>query len=146
MKKYANHMILPNLRLILECCKGQASVDDAIDMKKNELSDKLYDPNYNVIVDFREFDSFINSSNIDSISNYINFLKQFEIKSKVALLTTKPHQVILSHILKELSIKSLAINFEIFSTLEAAIRFLNYLPENYDVINKSIIELNKNTA
>ena len=47
MKKYANHMILPEFRLILECCKGQASVEDAIHMKKDELSDRLYNPNYN---------------------------------------------------------------------------------------------------
>ena len=146
MKKYANHMILPEFRLILECCKGQASVEDAINMKKDELLDKLYNPNYNIIVDFREFDSFINSSNIRSVSDYINFLKKFDIKSKVALLTTKPHQVIVGQILKELSIKSLAMDIEIFSTLKAAISYLDCPVENYETINRSLIELNKNTA
>ena len=146
MKKYANHMILPEFRLILECCKGQASVEDAINMKKDELLDKLYNPNYNIIVDFREFDSFINSSNIRSVSDYINFLKKFDIKCKVALLTTKPHQVIVSQILKELSIKSLTMNIEIFSTLRAAISYLDCSFENYETINESLIELNKNTA
>lgn len=34
MTKHANYMILPEFRLILECCKGQASVEDAISMKK----------------------------------------------------------------------------------------------------------------
>jgi archaellum biogenesis ATPase FlaH len=106
----------------------------------------LYNPNYNIIVDFREFESFINASNIKSVSNYINFLKQFNIKSKVALLTTKPHQVIVSNILKELSIKSLTMDFEIFSTLKAAISYLDFSEEDFDFINKSLIELNKNTA
>ena len=46
-------MILPELRLIIECCKGQASVEDAINMKKDELVDNSYNLNYNIIVDFQ---------------------------------------------------------------------------------------------
>ena len=146
MKKYANYIILPEFRLILECCKGQASVEDAINMKKDELSDNLYNPNYNIIVDFQEFETFINITTTESISKFFNFLKGIDIKSKVAFLTTTPHQVVISEILKGLSKDSLTIEIEIFSTAEAAIRFLGFSVDSFDLINNKIIELNKNTV
>jgi hypothetical protein len=146
MKKYANYIILPELRLIIECCKGYASVKDAINMKKDELSDNLYNPNYNIIVDFQEFETFINTTTTESVSNFYNFLKGLGIKSTVAFLTTKPHQVVISEILKGLSNDFLTFKIEIFSTVESAIRFLGFSEDNIDLISNKIIELKKNTA
>jgi len=145
MKKYANFMILPEFRLILECCKGKASVEDAIKMKKDELSDKLYDPNYNIIVDFRDFESDIDATISKSISKFFYFLKGLDIKSKVAFLTTKPHQVVISEILKRLVKESLTIDIEIFSSPEAAIDFIGFSFNTVDLVKDKIIELNKNT-
>jgi hypothetical protein len=145
MKKYANFMILPEFRLILECCKGRASVKDAIKMKKEELSDIFYDSNYSIIVDIREFETSIDATISKSISSFYDFLKELEIKSKVALLTTKPHQVVFSEILKRLS-KESSIEIGIFSSPEAAIEFIGFSFNNYDLIKKQIIALNENTA
>jgi hypothetical protein len=146
MKKFANYMILPEFRLILECCKGQTSVEDAIYMKKTELSDNLYNPNYNIIVDFQEFETFLDSTIMESTTNFYNFLKGLDINSKIAFLTTEPHQVVISLILKELNTNLGTIKIEVFSTVEAAIRFLGFPIENFDQINNKIIELKKNTA
>jgi len=146
MKKYANYMILPEFRLILECCKGQASVEDAIYMKKTELSDNLYNPNYNIIVDFQEFETSLDSTINESTINFFNFLKELDINSKIAILTAEPHQVVISVILKGLIANLGTIKIEVFSTVEAAIRFLGFPIENFDLINNKIIELNKNTA
>ncbi len=146
MKTYANYMILPEFRLILECCKGQASVEDAIYMKKNELSDNLYNPNYNIIVDFQEFETFLDLTINESTINFYNFLKELDINGKIAILTAEPHQVVISLILKGLNTNMGTIKIEVFSTVEAAIRFLGFPLENFDLINNKIIELNKNTA
>jgi len=146
MKKYANYMILPEFRLILECCKGQASVEDAIYMKKTELSDNLYNPKYNILVDFQEFDTFLDSTINESTINFYNFLKELDINSKIAILTAEPHQVVISVILKGLNTNLETFKIEVFSTLEAAIRFLGFPLEKFDMINNKIIELNKNTA
>jgi hypothetical protein len=146
MKRYANYMILPDFRLILECCKGQASVEDAINMKKTELSDNLYNPDYNIIVDFREFETFLDSTVNESTINFYNFLKELNINSKIAILTARPHQVVISVILKGLN-ANLGLNkIEVFSTLKAALRFLGLPIENFDLINSKITELNINTA
>ena len=146
MKKYANYMILPEFRLILECCKGQASVEDAIYMKKTELSDNLYNPKYNIIVDFQEFEAFLDSTISESTIHFYNFLKELDINSKIAILTAEPHQVVISVILKGLNTNLETFKIEVFSTLEAAIRFLGFPLENIDLINNKIKELNKNTA
>jgi hypothetical protein len=146
MKKFANYMILPEFRLILECCKGHASVEDAICMKKTELSDNLYNPAYNIIVDFQEFETFLDSTINESTIAFYNFLKGLNINGKVAFLTAEPHQVVISMILKKLNTDLGAITIEVFSTVEAAISFLGISIENFNLINNKIIELNKNTT
>jgi hypothetical protein len=146
MKKYANYMILPEFRLILECCKGKASVEDAIYMKKTELSDKLYNPNYDIIVDFQEFETFLDSTINESTINFYNFLKELDLNCKIAILTAEPHQVVISVILKGLNTNLVTFKIEVFSTVEAAIRFLAFPNENYELIYSKIIELNKMTT
>jgi hypothetical protein len=146
MGKYANYMILPEFRLILECCKGMASVEDAINMKKDELSDVLYNPDFNIIVDFREFETNIDSTIKTSTKNFFEFLKGLDMNCKIAILTKVPHQVVISILLKELSANLLSINIEVFSTLEAALTFLGLLANDSDLITNKIIELNKTTG
>ncbi len=146
MKESINYIILPELKLILECCKGQASVESIINRKKDELLDELYYPDYNILVDFREFENFNNSTYSHAISDFINFLKQLEIKSRVAFLTSELHQVVLSLLLEKLSKDVLTSKYETFSTMEAAIRFLGYSIDSYDIIRKRIIELNSMTT
>lgn len=146
MKTYANYMILPEFRLILECCKGHASVEDAIYMKKTELSDNLYNPTYNIIVDFQEFETFLDSTINESTTNFYNFLKGLNINSKIAFLTAEPHQVVISLILKKLNNNLGTFKIEVFSTVEAAISFLGVPIEYFDLINNKIRELNKNTT
>ena len=142
---FANYMILPEFRLILECCKGEASVGDAIKMKKNELLDILYSPEYNIIVDFQEFEAKVDEETNESILRFFRFLKSIDIRSKIAFLTAEPHQVVVSMILKELIKYGDTFKIEVFSTVEAAVRYLGYPVENLDLINKKIRELNNNT-
>jgi hypothetical protein len=146
MRSNANYLILPEVRLILECCRGEASVEDAIIMKKDEMSDPLYSQDFDIIVDLQEFETFLDISTYESISNFHSFLKEVEIRGKVAFLTTKPHQVVISEILKRLTNESLSIKIETFSTIEAAIRYIGRSSDELDLINSKISELNKNTG
>ena len=145
-KRNADYKILPGFRLVLECCRGQASVDDAIYMKKAELSDKLYNPDYNIFVDFRDFETILNSTLNESTLHFFYFLKDLNIQSKIAILTAAPHQVVISLILKELSASSRSFKMEVFSTIEAALSFLGIPDENFGIIGDKILELNKTTA
>jgi hypothetical protein len=140
--KHLNYRIIPELKLILECCKGQVTVEDAIKMKETQLFDELYDSNYNIIIDFREFVLKLEPQNIKMISILVDFLSQHEIKSKVALLATEPHQVIICEYIKRFGM-NLTINFNTFSTLESAIRFVECPINEIGRINNKIVELNK---
>jgi hypothetical protein len=146
MNKYANFTILPELGLILECCKGPTSVEDAVNMKKDEITDNLYNPSYNIIVDIQGFETFLNATMPESVSDFFNFLKRLELRGRIAFLTTKPHQVVLSEILKGLFKDSSTLEIEIFSTAEAAVRFLGFSFDNFDLINTKITELKKKTG
>jgi hypothetical protein len=142
MMKNANYLILPELKLILECCKGQATVEDSIKMKKDELADNLYNSDYGIIVDFREFETNLDNMITKSISNFFNFLKDLAVMSKIAFLTAEPHQVVISMILKGLRRDSYSLKIEVFSTIEAAVRYLGLSEDKLDQINNKLIELN----
>jgi len=145
MSKLANYKILHGLRMILECCKGNATIEDAIEMKKCEIKDRYYDPGYNILVDFREFTSSIDSSSLLSLSVFVDFLKGLRLACKVALLTTKPHQVVVMNMVKNLSIDS-KMEFEIFSTLEASVSFVDCPEENLEIIDGYLQELSLGTC
>jgi uncharacterized protein Yka (UPF0111/DUF47 family) len=146
MKKNANYAILPELGLILECCKGLTMVEDAVSMKKDEIANNLYNPAYNIIVDIQEFETSLDATMSQSISDFFSFLKEVEIRSRIAFLTTKPHQVVFSEIMKGLYKNHSKIEIEVFSTAEAAIRFLGYPADSFDLISNKLTELNKNTG
>jgi hypothetical protein len=146
MKKYADYAIMPELGLILECCKGFTSVDDAVRMKKDELANTLYNPAYNIIVDIQDFETNLDATMPESISDFFDFLKGIDLSSRIAFLTTKPHQVVFSEILKGLYKDFSKIEIEVFSTAEAAVRFLGYSADNFDLISTKLTELNKNTG
>ena len=146
MKKYANYSIIPELGLILECCKGPTSVEDAVRMKKDEIANNLFNPAYNIIVDIQDFETNLDATMPMSISDFVNFLKEVEVGNRIAILTTKPHQVVFSEILKGLYKDFAKIEIEVFSTAEAAARFLGYSADRFYLINSRLTELNKNTG
>jgi hypothetical protein len=145
MRKHTNYMILPEVRLILECCKGQASVEEAIAMKNEEIMDSRYNPVYNIIVDFRDFEASMDSKTSEAIMNFFGFLRDLNLKNNVAFLTSEPHQVVISRILKDLSNDISAFRIEIFSTVEAAIRYLGYPAGSFALLDNRIKELNDDT-
>jgi hypothetical protein len=144
MKKYADYAIMPELGLILECCKGLTSVEDAIRMKKDEMANTLYNSAFNIIVDIQDFETNLDATMPESISDFFDFLKGIDLSSRVAFLTIKPHQVVFSEILKGYYKDFSKIEIEIFSTPEAAVRFLGYSADNFDMISAKLSELNKN--
>ena len=145
MKKNANYLILPDLKLIIECCKGQANTEDATIMKRDEVADILYNPDFNVIVDLRDLKSIVNTTSVQAMTAFVPFLEGLGIKSKVAFLTTKPNQVVVAEILKNLS-KKLTIDFKTFSTPEAAIKHIGCPGDKYKIVIEKLKELNRNMA
>jgi len=143
MNFHAGFLILPELQLILECCKGQTTVEDAITMKKLEMAYESYDPDYNIIVDFRPFESAINQNNINRVGDFVQFLKTLDIKTRISFLTTKPHQVIVAEMMKKLTNNCMLADIEVFSTIEAAANFTGVPAEKIGFVDKKLTELNQ---
>ena len=139
--KRVNYVILPEHSLMLECCKGPATVADSLDLKKAEMADPLYNPRHNLLVDFREFEPFTKGVHLDTIHNLVGFLQKFELKCKVAMLTTKPSQVVVATTLKDLGKVLEDMEFEVFSTVESAARFAGVTTDAIPEIVSRITEL-----
>ena len=143
MNRYANYMIIPELRLLLECCKGKATVEDAVQMKKEESADMSYNPDYDIIVDIQEFETDINSETTGTVQRFTDFLREIGLRGKIAFLTSEPHQVVVSLIIKEFFSKNDNVRIEVFSTIEAAAGFLGFPVEKNDLIKSKILQLRK---
>jgi hypothetical protein len=146
MKKFVNYSIIPELKIIVECYKGQFTSVDGINYKKNLYQDKDYNPAYNMITDLRELEMHVKvEDDIKELTTYFDFLKTTAVERKVALITSKPNQAVLAHLFKELARNSI-IEYEVFSTLEAAIGFVGLALNQSDTINQALVYLNDNTS
>jgi hypothetical protein len=143
MDKIIRYSILPELSLIIEYLSGKVDGDDAINLKKIEKNDPKYNANYNCLVDFRDTEVYMNNEGKISMSKFIEFFKgekELLSKRKSALLTSEPQQVVLSSLLKDFSIE-LPMYFEIFSTLQSSVAYINCLPGDIQVINDELAKL-----
>jgi hypothetical protein len=148
MEKLVNYRIMGDLKLILECAKGSAKIEHVKQMKIREISDIEYIPNYNLIIDFRESNIDFLNLDIKSLKGFFDFAKNTEgviSGGKTAFLTNSPEQVVLSSLLKDLGDK-LTTNFEIFSSLEAALDYLDISFVHVKFIDKALNSLSADTS
>jgi hypothetical protein len=144
MNIIAKYKILPDLRLIIEVFCGNISFEDAIEMKKREIQDKDYNPNFNFIVSTVDVDISFDEK---LVRKYIDIIKdnpKIIGKRRSALITATPTQVAMT-ILYELALKDLPMNFKIVSTLQAAIEWVGLSKVHESVIIENI-ELLKNST
>jgi hypothetical protein len=143
MKKLANYIILKELNVIVECYKGKLNTADAIAYKKDMYADADFDPAFNIVTDLRETQINIQTrEHVDHIGQFLGFLKDTPVKRKVALLTDKPSQAVLAHLIKEFS-KETNIAHEVFSTLKAAMIYVGLSLNYYDLINETLNKLSR---
>lgn len=140
MNKIASYKIIPGLNLIIEVFGGRITIFDAIELKKREINDKDYNPNFNFIVSINEIDT--DGKQDYDYSKYIDTVKEntrmYGIR-RSAILTNTPKQVV-GGVLYELAARELPMNFKIVSTLEAALTWVN-LSIDYKSIVLENIEL-----
>ena len=142
MAGYIRYKILPELKIIIECYCGKINLELATEHKKKEIQDPKYNANYNFIADLK--DAELEASDKD-VKGYVDFLKIFTDvigQRKSAILTNTPMQVAITTILKDNS-KDMPVNYGIFSTLIAAVNFVDLPNHHYDEIEKIIENLKK---
>ncbi len=122
----SNYKILPDLKLIIELCINNTTVDSYIKHTKKLLQDDLFNPNYNFLVDFRNTEFIIDYEK--DISTYLSFVKTLvsnDYKTKTAILISTPNQVVVST-LYSMDHQNSYDNALIFSSLESGLNYLSF--------------------
>jgi hypothetical protein len=118
------YLIIPDLNLIIESWIGNFNFDEILEQKKMESADPKWKDNYNVLADDRQTNFEINVLLNDN-SKYLSLSQNFIKKRKTALLTSLPHQVVTSILLQMHKHPEALVELEVFSTVKAAINWLN---------------------
>ena len=132
MQFLSSYQIFLDKRFIIEYHEGVMTLERMKTFIIKESSDQDYSPNFDMLLDIRQitFKGFIKD-----IKDYIEFLrshKGISGKRKLAVLTSKPHQVVFSTFLSMFSVK-LPQTMKIFSSLEAALFWLGDPVDTYKV-------------
>ncbi|MBN1597507.1 MAG: hypothetical protein JW894_04395 [Bacteroidales bacterium] len=125
MDKILKYLIYEEHKLIIEFASGKIDLIDFIELKKSEISDPRYNPNYDFIVDIRNADIEVLNNVEVEISKYVDFAKSTPnllSNRKSALITNTPLQVVAMTLYKYFG--SLPMRLEIFTTYEAALNWL----------------------
>jgi hypothetical protein len=141
IEKLVDYIIIPDIKIIVECYKGYLSEEEVLNHKNAMYKDKQYDPAFNVITDMRELEMQVQADDdIKKLGEFINFLKNTPIERKGALLTSKPNQAVMAQLFKELA-RNTVIEYEVFSTLDAAMIYVGLPLSNFDMVNDAVENL-----
>ncbi len=131
------YKVLPELKIIIEYFSGATVLVDMIEHRKKLIEDNEYNSNFNFITDFRDailiFSEEDVISYIDFARNTVNILG----KRRAAILADTPNQSLVSN-LYVLNIKDLPFLVEIFSTLDAALKWVRVSKDDKKIIEDTI--------
>lgn len=129
MQNFKDFRIFPDLRIILEYYSGKTNLINLIENKKRLTQDSRYNPDYNIISDFRKA---VLDLNEDDIIEFIEFLRLNKMipdfHRESILMPNDPHQLIfLSLYVFHLKDLSKRVNF--CSTVKGALEWFGILDD-----------------
>jgi hypothetical protein len=133
------HIILPELKLIIEYFAGQIDAECVLAEKERMINDPSFDNSFNVLDDFRDARMDYSLEGTKEIIEWIARNHNFPRKS--AHLTTTPDQVVATTLFDKLKSTKLVINLRIFSTLEQAVDWINLDMDKKPIIEDAIRKL-----
>lgn len=125
MECQIKYRIIPELRLWIEHYSGTVTVEEIINQRKRIIEDHDFQPEYNAIADFRDA---ILPFKLNELREFIDLLRDnvsMRGKRMVGILTNTPQQVAISELYR-LHLGELPMKVEIFSTIEATVRFIGF--------------------
>lgn len=134
MEKNLNYQIIPDKKLIIEYYSGSITLNDLILFQHTISFNRKYNPNFNIIHDFREASLSLNEADV---MEYIQFIKNSSKLCGVrrtAHVTSSPKQVVaitLFNLLKN----DLPVNAQVVSTIYAAVNWVGLDPEDKGMVD-----------
>lgn len=141
IRKSSNwYFSLKETNLIIEKFEGDLNLASLKNLKSREVEDPLYHKDYPILSDIRTSQPQIS---LDEIKDYQNFISKLDVvgERQLAILTESPMQVAIASLFKSHFNKN-GQEIEIFSTLEAAMHWLNrnnYFEEVKNLLDSKII-------
>lgn len=124
MNKKVDYKIFKKYKLIVELYEGTIGFDDIINNKQKSSLDENYDPDYAVLLDFRNAHIDLNPESITELFTWLRAHPLFQTYKKVAYLTSEPNEVVLTTLFK-MKLKDIPIEASTFHTVQAALNWLN---------------------
>jgi hypothetical protein len=145
LTKKFSYQIIVDKSLIIESYNGKFTVNELIEFKKIVGNDIYYNPNFNIVHDFRgaEF-----QFKIEEISKYIKLIsenKKYIGNRKSTMLTATPNQVATS-IGFDMFKKDLKIDVNVCSTFETAFDFVGLHVKDWGQVESQINKLKTHTV
>ena len=122
MDQKREYLILIEYNLIIEYYGGKFNVDELIAFKQHIAKDKDFNPNYNIIHDFRDIKFMLGPRDVAKYVKLLNDDPKYVGTRKSTMVTATPNQVAASigfDLLKD----DLPISVKVCSTLETAFAF-----------------------
>lgn len=128
--------IIKDKELVVEVLKGPVKLHEYINLKKQQIEDEDFNSNYNFLIDIRAVEFVFSRETEKRMKEYLAFAKPIDALSKekkTAIITSTPDQVVYSMINQ--SLDSRQITYNIFSTKDAALEWLNLSNEEVAVLD-----------
>ena len=132
--------ILPGKKLIIVYVEGNLTLKEVIQFTFGLFHHKDYNPEYDVIVDFRN--ALTIGFRID-VPDYISFLRktfQFNKKVRVSLIYQTLNQKFLFTLYKSAA-KILNLNVELFKNPDSCYQWMNFSQETADLVSATLFQL-----
>ena len=122
--KILTYRILSDLKVTIQHIGGKITNSDIIEFAEQMRKHPDFNPGYDVIIDIRDADVALDEEFLKKYTEHIKSLDNFIAQRKVAFLTAEPEQY-LSAYFSKLYAKHLPLQFNIFSTEESALEFID---------------------
>lgn len=140
-----SYTIIPELKLIITYGKGRVFIEDIIQLNRNFISDKQYDPSFDLLMDFR--DSIAIAFKFDILDFFDFFKENVSLKTRIrnGILYGTPNQKFLISIYKPIA--NLAkIDTENFKDIKLYFDWMQFSEDEQKVINDAIRSMKSNIS
>ena len=135
---FGTYKIIPKERLIVEYHSEEITVSDFIESRKIISSDKDYNPDFDLVLDFRDVEMIAGKEDIDQFARFFKGFDPIIGKRKSAYLTRIPNHVVVTTLFSS-EIRGSSVTPMTFSTIAALVKWLN--KKNLDrIVLSGIIE------
>ncbi|MBN1118994.1 MAG: hypothetical protein JXA77_17415 [Bacteroidales bacterium] len=131
------HKIIPEINLYLQYFQGEFKLDSAINAMAAVINEPQYNSGYNSIIDFRDTSFVFTEAEIQQFVSFIVKANAAEKRRKVSLLTSNPNQVFYLSLFTHFA-QNIKVNYNIFSTVDAAIEWIETDKINFQFIKDEI--------